>query len=116
MKKPDFKDISFGSKFSIKIRDIHKITEINCIRISLFVYENIEKFPFYDSKVTFKGHVYLLLMEKQAQFHYVLSKSLNTSMCIQILHCNRKYFCRYCLQQCFYCKNVRKTIIISKAM
>ena len=36
----DFKDI----KFSVKIRNIHKSEKKNCINISLFVYENKEKY------------------------------------------------------------------------
>ena len=45
-KKLDFKDI----KFPVKIRDIHKIEEKYSIGISVFGYENKEKFPIYVSK------------------------------------------------------------------
>ena len=36
----DFED----TKFSVKIRNIHKSEKKNCINISLFVYENKEKY------------------------------------------------------------------------
>ena len=45
-KKLDFKDI----KFPVKIRDIHKIGKNNFIDISIFGYENKEKYPIYESK------------------------------------------------------------------
>ena len=41
-------------KFSIKIKGIHKIKPNNSIRISVFVYENKEKYPIYLSKKCFK--------------------------------------------------------------
>ena len=45
-KKLDFKDI----KFPVKIRDIHKIEEKYSIGISVFGYENKEKYPICVSK------------------------------------------------------------------
>ena len=45
-KKLDFKDI----KFPVKIRAIHKIEEKYSIGISVFGYENKEKYPIYVSK------------------------------------------------------------------
>ena len=45
-KKLDFKDI----KFPAKIRDIHKIEIKDSIDISVFDYENKEKYPIYVSK------------------------------------------------------------------
>ena len=42
----DFKDI----KLLVKIRHIHKIEEKNFIAISVFSYENKEKYPIYVSK------------------------------------------------------------------
>ena len=42
----DFKDI----QFPIKIRNIHKIEKENCIAVSVFGYENKEKYPIYVSK------------------------------------------------------------------
>ena len=45
-KKLDFKDI----KFSVKIRDIHKIEKTNSTGISFFGYKNMEKYQIYVSK------------------------------------------------------------------
>ena len=46
VKKPDFKDI----KLPVKFRDIHKIETKNSIGISVFGYENKEKYPIFLSK------------------------------------------------------------------
>ena len=57
-KRLDFKDI----KFPVKIRDIHKIEKKNSIGISVFGYENKEKYPIYVSKKCCEEkHVDLLL-------------------------------------------------------
>ena len=69
----DFKEI----KFSVKIRDIPKIVEKNCI--SAFGYENKAKFSIYVSKNTFKRHFDSLLIEKQANLALFLSKILTLS-------------------------------------
>ena len=45
-KRPDFKDI----KFPVKVKDNHKIEKMNSIGISVFGYENKEKYPIYVSK------------------------------------------------------------------
>ena len=47
VKKLDFKDV----KLPAKIRDIHKIKKNNSISISVFGYENKEKYPIYVSKM-----------------------------------------------------------------
>ena len=58
-KRLDFKDI----KFPVKIRDIHKIEKKNSISISVFGYENKEKYPVYISKQCCeKKHVDLLFI------------------------------------------------------
>ena len=38
------------------------------------------------------------MIEEKGQSHYVLIKNLNTFIYNQTLHCDRKYFCRYCFQ------------------
>ena len=67
-KRLDFKDI----KFPVKIRDIHKIEKKNSIDISVFGYENKEKYPIYVSKKCCEEkHVDLLLIgegEKNTMF------------------------------------------------
>ena len=55
----DFVDISFA----VKIRDIHKIKNKNSLSISVFAYENKEKYPIYVSKKSCEEkHVDLLLI------------------------------------------------------
>ena len=49
----DFKDINFP----VKIRDIHKIEKKNSIGISVFDFENEEKYPIYVSKCCEEKHV-----------------------------------------------------------
>ena len=76
-KRLDFKDI----KFPVKIRDIYKIEKKNSIGISVYGYENIEKFPTYVSKkVCEDKHVYFLLIGEGEKNHYVLIKDFNTFM------------------------------------
>ena len=57
--KSDCKDI----KFPIIIKDIHKMKI--CVGISVFDYENKEKYLLYMPKSIFKKHVKLLLLEKK---------------------------------------------------
>ena len=52
-KKLDFKNI----KFSVKIRDVHKIENKNSTDISAFGYENKEKHPIYVSKYVVKKNM-----------------------------------------------------------
>ena len=85
-RKVNFKDI----KFPVKVRDIHKIEEKNCIGISIFSYEKKEKYPIHLSRNTFKIHVNLLLIGEKV-------KRFSTFMYDQTLHRGRKHFCRYCL-------------------
>ena len=49
--------ISKDIKFPFKITGIHNIEEKNSISISVFGYENKEKYPFYVSKNTFKRYI-----------------------------------------------------------
>ena len=69
-KRFDFNDI----KFPLKIRDIHKIEKRNSIAISVFGYENKEKYPINVSKKCCEeNHVDLLLIregEKKTLFSY----------------------------------------------
>ena len=71
-KKLDFKDI----KFPVKTRDIHRI-EKKIISISVFGYENKEKYPIYVSKKCCEEkHIDLLLIgegEKNTMFLSMIS-------------------------------------------
>ena len=60
-RKSDCKDI----KFPIIIKDIHKMKI--CVGISVFDYENKEKYLLYMPKSIFKKHVKLLSLEKKRQ-------------------------------------------------
>ena len=85
-KRLDFKDI----KTPVKIRDIHKIEKKNSIGISVFGYENKEKYPIYVSKQCCEEkHVNLLMIERGEKNMMFLSK-------ISIRR-GRKHFCRSCL-------------------
>ena len=85
-KKIDFKDINF----LVKIADIHKIAKKNCVIISVFGYENKEKYPLYVSKTTFKEHIDLLLLEQKNKMHHILIKDFITFMCDHTLRRERK--------------------------
>ena len=62
----DFKDI----RFPVKIRDIRKIKKKNPIDISVFDYENKEKYSIYVSKKCCEEkHVYLLLIGEKRKRH-----------------------------------------------
>ena len=95
VKKLDFKDI----KFPTKIRDIHKIKKNSSISISVFGYENKEKYQIYVSKKCCEEkHVDLSLIGEKGKRHNVLIKNFNTFMYDHTLHRGRKHFCHYCLQ------------------
>ena len=88
--KRDFKDI----RFTVKIKDIHKIEKKNSIGISVFGYENEENHPIYVSKKCCEEkHVDLLLIGKEGKTHYVLIKYFNTFMYHHTLHHRKKHFC-----------------------
>ena len=86
-KKIDFKDINF----LVKIADIHKIAKKNCVIISVFGYENKEKYLLYVSKTTFKEHIDLLLLEQKNKMHHILIKDFITFMCNHTLRRERKF-------------------------
>ena len=92
-KKIDFK----GIKFPVKIRDIRKIERKNLISISVFSYENKEKYPMQVLKKCFeKKYVDLLFIGEEGKRHFAFIKVFNRFMYGQTLHCGRKHFC--CLQ------------------
>ena len=54
-------------KFLVKIKDIHKIVKKSSIGISIFGYENKEKYQIYVSKKCFEDkHADLLLVEEKS--------------------------------------------------
>ena len=91
--RPDFKEI----KFPVKIREIQKFEKKNSIGISVFGYENKEKYLIYVSKKCCEEkHVDLLLIGEVEHKFYVLIKDFNRFMYDYSLHRGRKHFCRYC--------------------
>ena len=71
-------------KFPVKIRDIHKIEKKNSIGISIsvFSYENKEKYPIY--VCCEEKHVYLLLIGEKEKNTMFLSKiSIDSCLIIQ---------------------------------
>ena len=94
-RKFDFKEI----KFSIKFRDNHKIVKKeNCIGISVFGYENKEKYPKMSKILPKDIHLGLLLLREEDKRQYFLIKDFNKFMYDNILHCGRKKFYFYCSQ------------------
>ena len=82
-KKLDFKD----TQFPVKVRDISKIGKKNPIGISVFNYENKEKYSIYVSKkYREEKHVDLLLIEEKAKSHYVLIKHFDKFMYNHTVH------------------------------
>ena len=93
--KLDFKDI----KIPVKVRDVHKIDRKSATGISVFGYEDKEKYPIYMSKKFREDkHVNLLFIDEGQKKHDVHIKDFNTVMYDHTLYHGRKNFCRYCLQ------------------
>ena len=86
-------------KFPVKTRDIHKTGKKNFIGISVFGYENKEKYLIYVSKkFCEEKNVDFLLIREETKRRYALFKYFNTFMYDHTSHRGRKQFCRYCLQ------------------
>ena len=94
VRKLNFEDI----KFPVKIKDIHKIKKTNYISISIFGYENKQKYPIYVSRNTFKRHIDFLLIGEEGKRQYVLFKDFSAFTYDHTLQRGRKHFCLYCLQ------------------
>ena len=94
-------DLDFEhTKFPVKIRDICKIEKKNSIAISVFGYENKEKYSICVSKKCLEEkYVDLLLIEEKGKTHYVLVKDFNTFKYGQTLHCGTKHFCLQALSR-----------------
>ena len=93
-KKLDFKYI----KFPVKIREIQKFEKKNSKDISVFGYENKEKYPVYVSKKCFEEkHVDLLLIGEGEKNTMSLSMISKDSCLIIHYIAEKKHFCRYSL-------------------
>ena len=85
-KKHNFEDIKFQSK----LETFTKLQKNLFINISIFRYENKEKYPIYVSKKCFEEtHVDLLLKGKKGKMHYVFIMDFNTSLYNHSLHRGR---------------------------
>ena len=85
-KKHDFEDIKFQSK----LETFTKLQKNFFINISIFRYENKEKYPIYVSKKCFEEtHVDLLLKGEKGKMHYVFIMDFNTSLYNHSLHRGR---------------------------
>ena len=88
-RKLNFEDL----KFPVKIRDIHKVEKKNAIIISVFDFENKEKYPIYVlKKCCQEKRVDLLLKEQEGKRYHVLIKHFNTFMYDQIVTSWKKRF------------------------
>ena len=85
-------------KFPIKIRHIWKTEQKNCISISVFDYENKEKYSNLCAKTLFRKACWFTIERIKGKRCYVLIKDFNTLLHNHTLHDERQYFCRYCLQ------------------
>ena len=66
---------------------------MNFISISVFGYENKEKYSIYESKKCCdKKHVGFLLIVVEGKRHYGLIKDFNIFMYNHTLYCRKKYF------------------------
>ena len=71
---------------------------MNSIDISVFGYENKEKYPIYLSKKCYEEkHVDLLLIGEREKKHYILINDFNKFINDHSLYRERKDFCHYCL-------------------
>ena len=85
-KKHDFEDIKSQSK----LETFTKLQKMFFINISIFRYENKEKYPIYVSKKCFEEtHVDLLLKGEKGKMHYVFIMDFNTSLYNHSLHRGR---------------------------
>ena len=119
-KRLDLKDI----QFSVKIRDIHKISKN--FNISGFGYEKKIIKSMYEKKCYEENHVDLLTIGEEGNRQYVPINVFNTFMYDHTLHCLRKHLCHYCLQSFsteeilkrhiknWFKINVNQTIILPK--
>ena len=75
-------------KFSVKIRDIHKIKKRILSQLAFLVMKQ----SMYQKIAVKKKHVDLLLIGEEGKIHYVLTKDFNTFMYDNTLHRRRKHF------------------------
>ena len=90
--------------FPLAGRSYIELPKTNCISISVFGFEDKEKYPIYMSKKYFEDkHDDFLWKRKEGERHHVLIKDFNTFMydhCERMeentfwrkLHCGRKHF------------------------
>ena len=87
----DFKNIISSSC----IQRQSQISKKTPIVISVFGYENKEKYPIYLSqKCCEKKHVDLLMIGEEGKRYYDLIKNFYAFMYDHLLHCGRKHFCQ----------------------
>ena len=108
------------TNFPIKIRDIHKIEKKNSIGISVFGYENKEKYTIYVSKQCYdEKHVDLLLTWEGEKKHYTLIKDFHGFMYDDSIYCGRKHLLLFtCLhyRRNFKTLKIALTLMVSKPL
>ena len=93
-KRLDFKDIDFP----VKIRGIHKIEKRNSIGISVFGYENKEKYPIYVWKHCCEEKHFDLLLIGEVEKNIIFLLKISIDSCVIIYYIvENKRFCRCCL-------------------
>ena len=94
-----------GIEFPVTTKQCNKIEKHNEINISVFGYEEKQKYPIYVSKEKYEDCMNLLLITENENKHSVLIKDFNKFMYNQTKHKERKHFCMHCLQ-CFSSERV----------
>ena len=79
-------------EFSSKLEIFTKLKKKEMYRISVFGYENKDKYPIYASINIFQRHVDLSLIGEEYERHYILIKDFNTFMYNHTLSRGRKHF------------------------
>ena len=87
-----------GIEFPVSVKQYNKIEKQNNIRVNVFGYEEMKRYPIYVSKEKFDSCLNLLLITEGEVKHYCLLKDFNKFMYNQTKHEHRKHFCMYCLQ------------------
>ena len=77
-------------KFLVKIKDIHKIVKKSSIGISIFGYENKEKYQICVKKMLLRQTCWFIISRRKK--HYVLIKDFNTFMYDNTLHSGKNIF------------------------
>ena len=95
-------------KMPVSIKDIPKIEKQFNVSINVFGHEDSYIYPIKVTTEDKDKHVDLLYTENEETSHYVLIKDFNTLNCKITKNKNKKYFCRWCINQHFSSQEILK--------